>query len=356
MDSHASQAPFVHHGRTGAMIRLSLMNLLMNVVTLSLWRFWGKTRVRRALWAETEFCGDAAEYTGTGKELFLGFVVALVAVFMPIVVAMGAAQAAVAAGHAWATVLVFLLQMLVVVLAMAGLYRARRYQLTRTLWRGIRGGQTGSALHYGLSFLGVTLVTALSLGWALPWAEMTLARYRMRNTTFGDVTFQCDARAKGLYRRFVVVWLAGLVFFAGIAAAAAGAVSQVDDPNRLFLVVLAGYALAVPWGLLTLGLPLAWYRAGFLRQLAAHTRFDGVGFGLEATTGSLMRLALGNFLISVLSLGILRPWAALRTFRYGCAHLRMTAEPDWERVHQGAAARLRTGEGLAAVFDGAGEF
>lgn len=356
MEPLVQHAPFVHHGRTGAMIRLALKNLLLSIVTFTLWRFWGKTRVRRQLWADTEFWGDAAEYTGTGKELFLGFIVALVAVFMPIVVAMGAAQAAVAAGHAWAGLLVLLLQILIMVLAMAGVYRARRYQMTRTVWRGIRGGQTGSALRYGLMVLGVGLITVLTLGWALPWGEMGLARYRMENTTFGDCAFECDARAKGLYKRFAVVWLAGVVFFVGIGGGFAAVLDQVDDPEKVFLVVLAGYALAVPWAVLTLGLPLAWYRAAYLRQLAAHTRFDGVAFSLEATTGGLVKLALGNLLISLLSLGILRPWAALRTFRFGCAHLRMAGEPDWGRVHQSAAARLRTGEGLAAVFDGAGEF
>lgn len=356
MDPLATHAPFAHHGRTGAMIRLALKNLLLMIVTFSLWRFWGKTRVRRELWAGTSAWGDTAEYTGTGKELFLGFIVALVAVFMPFVVAMGAAQAAVAAGHDWAALLVLLLQLLIVVLAAAGLYRARRYQLTRTLWRGIRGGQTGEAWRYGLMFLGVTFITVLTLGWALPWGEMGLARYRLDNTTFGDCKFECDAKARPLYKRFVVVWLAGVVFFVGIGAGFSATQHLLDDPDKIFLVVLAGYVLAVPWALLTLGLPLAWYRAAFQRQLAAHTRFDGIAFSLEATTGGLVKLALGNFFIGLLSLGILRPWAALRIFRYGCTHLRMAAEPNWERVHQGAAARLRTGEGLAAVFDGAGEF
>lgn len=351
-------APFAHHGRTGAMIRLSLVNLLLNMVTFSIWRFWGKTRVRRSLWAGTTAWGDPAEYTGTGGELFLGFIVVVVAVFMPIVIAMGAAQAAVAAGQAWASILVLLLQLLILVLAMAGIYRARRYQLSRTVWRGIRGGQTGSAIRYGLSFLGVTIVSVLTLGWASPWAEMTLTRYRMENTTFGDCRFTCDAKAKRLYKRFAVLWLAGLVFFAGIGGTIALLVQTkgAPDEEQLVMMVLAGYALAIPWGLLTLGLPMAWYRAGFLRELAAHTRFDGIGFSLEATTGSLIRLALGNWFISLLSLGILRPWAALRTFRYACNTLRIEQEPDWERVHQGALAASRTGEGLAAVFDSAGEF
>lgn len=356
----ATQAPFTHHGSTGAMVRLSLVNLLLNVVTLSLWRFWGKTRVRRMLWGGTSAWGDPAEYTGRGGELFLGFIVVMVAIFTPIVVAMGAAQAAVAAGHTWAGLIVFVLQVAIIVLAGAGLYRARRYQLTRTIWRGIRGGQRGEAWRYGVMMIAVGVTTSVTLGWAWPWAEMTLTRYRMENTTFGDTSFECDARAKPLYKRFAVLWLAGLVFLAGIAAAFGAGVyyfKDLEEGSAEFIGFIAAlYAGGAIWALLTIGVPLAWYRAGFLRHLAAHTRFAGISFAIEATTGSLIRLTLGNILISILSLGILRPWTAQRVFRYACAHLRVSGEPDWQTVCQAPESRSRMGEGMAAVFDGAGEF
>lgn len=360
-DPHApggtTLAPFAHHGRTGTIIRLSLVNLLLTVITFSLWRFWGKTRIRRQLWNGTTAWGDVAEYTGTGGELFLGFLVALVAVFLPLVIALAAAQAAVAAGNEWAALLVVALQVMVAFLAAAGLYRARRYQMSRTRWRGIRGGQAGAAWRYGLMVLGTFLAVPLTLGWALPWAEMMLARYRLDNTTFGDRRFTCDATARPLYQRFAVLWFSGVVFASGIGGVIYTFSAAFDAPPEDAVgIILAAYGALLAWGVVTLGLPLAWYRAGFLRQLAAHTRFDGIPFALHATTGGLVRLALGNMLIGLLSLGILRPWAALRTFRYACRHLRISGEPDWQRVRQDSTALSRTGEGLAAVFDGAGEF
>jgi len=146
------------------------------------------------------------------------------------------------------------------------------------------------------------------------------------------------------------------VFLAGVGAILDASRPYLTDPDKALPTILGGYLVVMLWGVLTLGLPLAWYRAAVLRQLVAHTRFDGVSFSLQATTGGLISLALGIFFISALSLGILRPWAALRTFRFACRHLRATGEPDWARIHQGIALRSRTGEGLAAVFDGAGEF
>lgn len=356
MNSDASIAPFAHDGGAGPMIRLSLLNLLFNVLTLSLWRFWGKTRVRRTLWSGTTAWGDPAEYTGTGRELFVGFLVIVFAVFLPITIALGAAQAAMAAGQQWAAGLIFLLQIGIAVLAAAGMYRARRYQLSRTVWRGIRAGQGGKALTYGMMFLGVSLASALSLGWATPWAEMELTCYRMDNTTFGDARFRCDARPGPLYKRFAVMWVCGVVFLLGGALMLGMMGAYIKTAGNPVPAIVGAVAATLALALAMVALPMAWYRAGFLRHLAAHTKFDGIAFALDAPTDKLLKLALGNWLISVLSLGILRPWAAQRTFRFACEHLRMAAEPEWSRVHQGEAAILRSGEGLSAVFDGAGDF
>ncbi|MCR6631548.1 MAG: YjgN family protein [Magnetospirillum sp.] len=352
------QAPFLHLGGTGAMVRMALANLALNVLTLSLWRFWGKTRVRRALWAGTSAWGDTAEYVGTGRELFLGFVLVLLLVFLPLAGAFAVVQGLAEAGHPLAGVAFAALQALVLFLGAAGLYRARRYQLSRTVWRGIRGNQSGAAWRYGLLFLGVGLATVATLGWAWPWAELVLARYRLNNTAFGDCRFRCDATARPLYKRFAVLWGCAALFASALPMGAVLLVFANDHttPAQMALSVGAFYLLLVVWGLLTIALPYAWYRAGFYRQMAAHTRFADTGFALEASTGGLVRLALGNGLISLLSLGVLRPWAALRTFRYVCTHLRVDGEPDWERIRQSAAPAPRSGEGLAAVFDGAGGF
>jgi uncharacterized membrane protein YjgN (DUF898 family) len=352
------QIPFAHHGGTGAMIRLALVNLALNIVTFSLWRFWGKTRIRRTLWGGTCAWGDPAEYTGTGRELFLGFIVVLVAVFLPVAIAVGALQVLLQAGNAWAGAGIAAMQLFIIFLAAAGLYRARRYQMSRTLWRGIRGGQSGAAWRYAAMMLGMLAASAATLGWAWPWGEMKLARYRLNNTTFGDCNFTCDARSKPLYGRFAAVWGAGILFFAGLSFGSIMLVFANDHttPVQMAVSIAAFYVLVVVWGFLTLAVPYARYRAAFWRELAAHTQFADTGFALDATTGSLIKLALGNWLISVASLGVLRPVAALRTFRYACARLAVTAEPDWTLVAQSPAATQRLGEGLAAVFDGAGEF
>lgn len=293
--------PFSHSGDTGEMIGRSLLNLLLSVLTLSLYRFWGKTHVRRLLWGGTQAWGDPVEYTGTGKELFLGFLLVLLVIYMPLVAGVAGAQALTVAGSPLGPLLAFVLYFLTVLLVAVGLYRARRYQLSRTVWRGIRGGQTGSGFSYAL--------------------------------------------------RSLVVWISGLVF-AFVAIGLGGAVSSMGqvEATALFLPMLALAALLI------LALPWAWYRAAFYRNLAAGLSFEGSRFVADPGAWSLLRLAAGNMIISLFSLGILRPWAALRTFRYTCRVLAVEGEPDFAKVAQGADAGPKSGEGLVAVFDGAGEF
>ena len=50
----------------------------LTIVTLGIYRFWARTRLRRYIWSSIRPGGDSFEYTGTGLEKFLGFLIALV--------------------------------------------------------------------------------------------------------------------------------------------------------------------------------------------------------------------------------------------------------------------------------------
>jgi uncharacterized membrane protein YjgN (DUF898 family) len=246
--------PFRHHGRTGEVIRLALFNLALTIVTLSIWRFWGRTRVRQCLWGGTTVWSDPVEYTGTGGELFKGFLIALLLIYLPLVGGLAWAQYQMTQGNSLGEPGFGLLYLLAALMVAAGTYRARRYQMSRTVWRGIRGGQGGSALGYAGRTLLVWVAVPLSLGWALPWGEMMLARYKLGHTAFGNREFACESDSGGLYRRFAVVWVSGLGFlgaismFALVLDAVSGAMDAVAGTLFLVAVVVgAPVTLALLW-------------------------------------------------------------------------------------------------------------
>src|SRR5919201_2500379 len=104
----------------------------LELVTLGFYRFWLPTDIRRHLWSNTVIDGDAAEYTGRGRELLIGFLIAL-AILMPIY--LGYFLISIEAEHlqAMASIPLFLS---FYVFGQFAIYRARRYRLTRTVWRG----------------------------------------------------------------------------------------------------------------------------------------------------------------------------------------------------------------------------
>src|SRR5437868_2212637 len=58
----------------------------LEMLTVGFYRFWLTTDIRRHLWSHTVVDGDGAEYTGRGKELFVGFLIAM-AILVPIYIA-----------------------------------------------------------------------------------------------------------------------------------------------------------------------------------------------------------------------------------------------------------------------------
>ena len=81
------------------------------------------------------------------------------------------------------------------------IFRARRYRLTRTRWRGIVAGQSGSAAKYALLAIVLIGLTGVTFGLAYPLMSTTLERYRMGNTWLGTERFAFSGQARELVAR-----------------------------------------------------------------------------------------------------------------------------------------------------------
>ncbi len=124
-------------GLTGLVVK----GFLLSLVTFSIYRFWYITNLRRFFWSRTVVAGSPAEYLGRGKELFLGFLVAL-AILVPVYLVLFILGFAVPRLE---PLVPFLSAVFLFLLGQYAIFRGRRYRASRTRWRGIRLGQDGSA-------------------------------------------------------------------------------------------------------------------------------------------------------------------------------------------------------------------
>src|ERR1700761_8252559 len=175
----------------------------LELVTVGFSRFWLATDIRRHLWSNTVIDGDAAEYTGRARELLIGFLIAM-AIIVPIYLAYFIAGIEAERFKAFASLPLVLF---FYVFGQFAIYRARRYRLTRTVWRGVRFWMTGSGWKYALMSALWGIAVSLTLGLLMPWREAALERYKMRHTFYGDLQGSFEGRGWEFFKRGWWLWL-----------------------------------------------------------------------------------------------------------------------------------------------------
>jgi uncharacterized membrane protein YjgN (DUF898 family) len=87
------------------------------------------------------------------------------------------------------------------------MYRARRYRLTRTIWRGVRFWMKGSGTAYALRAGLWMLLVIITHGLALPWYQAALERYKMQNSFYGDLARGFDGTGWRFFKSVWWLWL-----------------------------------------------------------------------------------------------------------------------------------------------------
>jgi uncharacterized membrane protein YjgN (DUF898 family) len=194
-------------GRPGDFWSLLIRGAFLQFVTFGFYRFWLTTDVRRYLWSHTKVDGEGAEYTGTGRELLIGFLFAL-AVLTPVwlIYFIGGVEAE--RMKAFASIPLFLF---LVLFGQFTIYRARRYRLTRTVWRGIRFWMDGSGWKFAFLSFGWLILVVLTLGLLYPWRAAALERYKMSHTHYGSIQGSFEASGWDFFKKGVWLWLLAFI-------------------------------------------------------------------------------------------------------------------------------------------------
>ncbi|WP_332686246.1 DUF898 family protein [Devosia sp.] len=268
--------PVVFTGTRRELGGVLLRGYLLLVPTIGLYRFWLTTWKRRFYWSHTEIAADPLEYTGNAVQLLLGFLMAL-AIFVPLYglffyFSTLSSQAAIV-GYGGVGILLWFL-------TGYAIYRARDFRLSRTLWRGIRCDQGGSAWNYAFRRFFWSLLVIVTAGLAYPFMAANLWTYRYRHSWYGDRQFSFVGTWRQLARPFYLAY--GIVLVIGASGlglgSAMGAFSGPPDPVGFLPLMLAA---------LLIGLVFLYYRSRELTQMFSSVRLGEAALTVKVRARSL---------------------------------------------------------------------
>jgi uncharacterized membrane protein YjgN (DUF898 family) len=345
----ATEHPFSFTGTAKEYFGIWIVNLLLSIITLGIYTAWAKVRRLRYFYGNTWLDGHNFEYHARPVQILIGriivvgiFVIAnVISQFYP---------------------LLALVMFIPYLLALPWLLnKAFEFNARMTSYRTVRLGFKGTYLKalwvfiilpllvpgLGVVLAGIVLAssgfsvvnhtpmqlallgvigaaTAIGLVLITPYVSKKTNEYIANGMRFGTADFAADLSLGLLFKNMgaaVLLSLSALLIvgaLAGIAVAIGGSGSIASMgliQSGVFIVYLA-----VPVGYL-------FYAAG-VRNIAFNaTKIDGT-HDLKSNAPRLRYawIIVSNFIVLVLSIGLLIPWAAIRTWRFLADHTSLVSE------------------------------
>lgn len=331
-------------GNWRSFARIAAANFALTVVTLGAYRFWAKARERRYLWSNTRILGHELEWSGSGGEMFVGFLLAM-PIFLPVMALIGFGLPALAGKVHWslfaaASAASYLLFFTMVAFAR---FRALRYRLSRTRWRGIRGGSNDNGLRYTARALGWYAVAFFSLGILYPWTHKNIWNQRWRPMSFGPLAFRSDTDTRAVRGHWAVVWICFAVANAMLLLFTLPGIIIYGPGAPGLVVPLLCYA--------TMGLAFLAYNSRFLRSAVDWMGLGEIDFTLDVDFDEWMVFHLQTFGLAIVTLGLAMLFYGYRKWRFLVSRLEIHGTIDPQLLTQSATRGSREAEGLADAFD-----
>lgn len=391
-----------YSGLISSIFGIWFLNIFLTVITLGIYSFWGKTRMRKYLTSCFKVGGDHFEYTGTGKELFIGFLKVgpiLMLIFIGMEFLPPLVQVGIFAGFFY--------------LIGVAIYMAMRYRLNRLTWRGIRGRLGGSAFRFGGFVIWRFILNVVSLSYLTPASDLATFGYVANNAGFGNQRFKFNGNPANLIRvHFITLGIIALLIavpaalvMGSIANASGGNVdytrsapvepaSEVMDTDlsadpaqdeyaeedaeygasgeavdtdvlemdvydeSVHLSDFGGRKSAMILGattaffLLIMLVPLvrSYYQAALMRETMRGLSLGDIRFKSTATGKDIIKLRLGNALILICTMWLAYPVVIDRKMRFTAKHTMIGGDLDSASFMQALREQGAVGEGLDDVF------
>jgi uncharacterized membrane protein YjgN (DUF898 family) len=343
----------VFHGTGGTLFGIHLVNTLLTLVTLGIYYYWAKVRVRAYLFGQTEFAGDRFSYHGSARELLNGTLKASLVFGVPYFLLKNAGNFF-EANMGIQIALQVAASLLLILFIPVAIASARRYRLSRTAWRGIRFSFQGKTLGFITLWLSGYFLTGVTLGLYYPYFSTKKHAFLTAHSYFGSQPFKFSGDGAVLFRPFLKMYLlsvtvaivTGLSLYSFIELP----LQNIKDPETMGSLVFGTIASLIVGALVfrLLWLP---YSVKEQRYFWEQTSIGSARFQLPITTWPYLKLKLGNLLLVACTLGLAWPWTTIRNITFITDQLTFVGIDNFDEIVQAYDGAPPMGEGLDGFLD-----
>lgn len=332
---------FIFRGNAREYFGIWIVNVLLTILTLGIYSAWAKVRRQRYFYGNTYLAGSSFEYHARPMQILIGRVIVLVLLvgynlalqFFPLV------------GAGIALLFFFAIPWFIM--------RGLRFSARVTSYRNVRFDFTGGYWGAFLAYIVGGMIIYMSAGILAPLASQWMWKYNLGNLRFGDRPVVCDPRVDKIYTQW---WLPALLFV-GVGVLFAllmgfgifyayytnpdwfGFDIPLEEPTddapadpglSPYLIILMVYGALIPFALLYVVCSLL-YSAGVRNVVFNETVLDGRhSLASQVNRWRYTWISISNVVATIFTLGLARPWAAVRYARYvaGVTGLYATTDLD----------------------------
>ena len=134
---------FSYLGTGGDLFKIQIVNFILTAITFGFYYPWAKAKKLQYLYSTTTIDDHPFAFTGTGKEMFKGFiraVILLVIVYGILLFTLFVLKMPLLGG--------ILFDLAIIAIIPVAIHGAYKYRMAKTVWKGIRFGYTGDRKEF----------------------------------------------------------------------------------------------------------------------------------------------------------------------------------------------------------------
>ena len=376
--------------------KIWIVNIILTIVTLGLYHPWAKVRNARYFFANSKLEDQNFEYHATGKQLFIGYLIA-----MALVIAYVILQQVSPIGSLVAIGILFIAFPWII-------WRSMKFNMRITSFSNVRfgfvGGLGGSYFNFMvlpilifIAFylpplaMGIAAKTmlgssvklasaAILVGTIVSWVVAVYiyglmkkknTKYMINGSRYGQGEFSTDVQAApfviillktiGLF----IVAVAIILLLAALLAASTGLVSDLmqlapnlEDPqaieetfrNPMVIALIAFFYIGFIFAAIIL---FSYSYARQRKYIYANTKLDGeIAFASSLGARKIAWVSVSNMLLVIITLGLATPWAKVRMARVLLENTHVDTSTGFDNyISQKQDEQSSLGEQIGDAFD-----